>query len=515
MFGWIGRSGRKRTATAQLLVAAADPQAVFAGLPEDERDAVFTSVTRQLLFDGHTRAAARIADARLTVGPETEASLLLADEVFAELGDVQRCVALCEQLVVLSGEAVQHVVRFAARLVDVGSAADALEVLDMLGASDATRVETAEVRAEALAALDRPEEAIALLADLMARDHRVMRSSLDRFEWQTANDRVERALQLHDALVAETQGAEQVVVAAMRSGRLDPRAAVNFRLLADSLMVDSTHVPGAITVEDPQATLSAGYDRSDPWSVARFGEAKLRTGAVSEAKHLFERCRELDGRCFAAYRGLAGVGSVQITRTFDRIHSLPNPAAPQGIEDVVVDWPCLTEVERRIVAASVHPLRSFLPALREAGVTMRLLPIDVRTVDLPAFGGLSSVTFDDHRNFAALGGVASSVERLATSRIEDLLGFADDGGLVFAHEFAHLAYYCLPEDNPFADMHAVAINSPHVGTSYELSNEDEFFAGAYESYLRRSWDLPTRRIEDDLGVYTIAFACLDELARDD
>lgn len=515
MFGWFGRSGRKRAATAQLLAADVDAQAVFAGLPTDERDAVFTSVARQLLFHGHTPAAARLADARLTVGPETEASLVMADDVFAELGDLQRCVAICEQLVVLSDEAVRHVVRFAGRLVAVGDAADALEVLDLVGSSDAHWVDTAAVRAEALAALDRAEEAISLLAKLMAHDDVAMRSSLDRFAWQVAHDRMERVRPLHDALVAETQGAEQVVVAAMRSGRLDTRAAVNFRLLADSLMVDSAYVPREVAVRDPNATLSAGYDERDPWSLARFGAAQLRVGAVRDANHTFGRSRELDGRCFAAYRGLAGVGSVRQTRTFDRVHSLPKPPVPHGIEEVIVDWPALTEVEQRIVAASVHPLRSCLRPLREAGVTLRLLPIDVRTVDIPGFDALASVTFDDHRNFAALGGVASSTERLATSRIEDLLGFADEGGLVFAHEFAHLVYYCLPEDNPFADMHAVAINSPHVGTSYELSNEDEFFAGAYESYLRRSWDLSTRRVEDDLGVYTVAFACLDELARDD
>ncbi|MCA9577943.1 MAG: hypothetical protein R3B40_19740 [Polyangiales bacterium] len=513
MFGWFGRSGRKRAAATQLLAGDVGSEAVFAGLPADERDAVFTSVTRQLLFDGHATAAGRIADARLAVGPETEESLMMADDVYAELGDLERCVSICEQLVVLTDEAVPHVVRFASRLVAVGSAADALEVLDMPGMKKAHWVDTAAVRAEALAALERPEEAITLLAALMAHDDRVMRSSLDRFEWQAAHDRAERVGPLHDALVAETRGAEQVVVAAMRAGRLHPRAAVNFRLLAESLMVESAYVPEQVAVEDPHTTLTAGYDDRDPWSVARFGAAKLRTGAVAEANRLFERCRELDGRCFAAYRGLAAVGSVRVTRTFDKIHTLPDPCVPHGIEEVVVDWPRLTEVERRIVAASVHPLRGVLPALREEGATFRFLPIDVRTVDLPEFAELTSATFEDHRNFAALGGVASSHERLATSRVEDLLGFADDGGLVFAHEFAHLAYFCLPEDNTFADMHAVAINAPHVGTSYELSNEDEFFAGAYESYLCQVWGLSNRRMEDDLGVYATAFASFDDLAR--
>lgn len=515
MFGWVGRSGRRKSAIAQLQAGEVDPRVVFTGLPPDERDAVFTAATKQLLFHGATPVAGRIADARLEVGPETEASLVAADDVFAELGDFARCVTVCEQLVILTDEAVRHVVRLATRLVGVGTPDEALEVLDMLKVSNGNWVDIAPVRAEALAALDRPQEAIAILGELLAHDQLVMRSSLDTFGWQVANNRTERVRPLYDALIAETEGAEQVVVAAMRSGRLDPRSAVNFRLLADSLMVDSAYVPRDVALEEPQVTLTASYDERDPWSVSRFAAAKLRCGAIREANRLFERARDLDGRCFAAYRGLAGASSVQRTRTFDRVHSLPKPPVPSGIEGVVVDWPALTEVEQRIVAASLHPLRSFLPPLRDADARVALLPIDVRTVDLPAFGGLSDVAFDDHRRFAALQGVASAHERLATSRIEDLLAFGDDGGLVFAHEFAHLAYYCMPEDNPFRELHAWAMSSPHVGTTYELSNEDEFFAGAYESYLRRVWDLPDRRIEDDGGLYARVFEGLDELARHD
>lgn len=121
MFGWVGRSGRRKSAIAQLQAGEVDPRVVFAGLPPDERDAVFTAATKQLLFHGATAVAGRIADARLEVGPETEASLVTADDVFAELGDFARCVTVCEQLVILTDEAVRHVVRLATRLVAVGA----------------------------------------------------------------------------------------------------------------------------------------------------------------------------------------------------------------------------------------------------------------------------------------------------------------------------------------------------------------------------------------------------------
>jgi hypothetical protein len=153
-----------------------------------------------------------------------------------------------------------------------------------------------------------------------------------------------------------------------------------------------------------------------------------------------------------------------------------------------------------VVWASAQPLAPLLPILAERGVTMRILPIDVRATDVGLFEDAAGERADDHRSYDAISGVATHGGAIA--KVEELLDIVTDGGWTFAHELAHLAFFHMTEEQraPLLEIYERALDVGYANTDYALSNADEFFAVSYTDYLRMRHELPGVPFADDAGI---------------
>jgi hypothetical protein len=309
---------------------------------------------------------------------------------------------------------------------------------------------------------------------------------------------------LRDDVYADLHGREATIELAAAAGRLDARAGVNYRLLGARLASVSGRVADVIELQDPTATetRAAAYGATDARGVALVGTAQLRRGELAAARKSFERASELDGRCFSAFFGL---GAVLDHDRYDlrlRAERLPiTIAATRELDQVVPDWPALTELERRVVWASIGPFAARLPTLAERGVVMRVLPIDVRATDVGLFEHIAGKRVaDDHRSYDAISGVAT--HRGAIAKIEDLLDTASSHSWTLAHEFAHLVYFHLDDARaaPFAALYERARKVGYATTPYALKNDDELFAVSYTDYLKQRYGSPGVPIADDSGI---------------
>jgi hypothetical protein len=91
-----------------------------------------------------------------------------------------------------------------------------------------------------------------------------------------------------------------------------------------------------------------------------------------------------------------------------------------------------------------------------------------------------------------------------------------DGGLVFAHELAHLAFFHL-DGKLRAEVEALYDEATQLGwvaEAYALENPDEFFAVSYTDWLRARFGLPPRRAPDEAGIFDGLSTVFEALARD-
>lgn len=166
------------------------------------------------------------------------------------------------------------------------------------------------------------------------------------------------------------------------------------------------------------------------------------------------------------YRGLAAVHDFQELVLFARVARLEPLPCPPGLADIVPDFRALTDREQSIAIASIYPLRGSLTLLRELGARIHLLPIDVRTVDLPEWHADSGQRLEnDLRALDALGGAASRDHCLAAARAEELWDIASPGGFTFGHEFAHLALFAMREPGPVVQLYERALEVPYVAST--------------------------------------------------
>ncbi len=295
---------------------------------------------------------------------------------------------------------------------------------------------------------------------------------------------------LYQELLAETQGAEAVTVDAARRRQLDARAAINFTLLAGELMNRSPRIAVHLELKTVQEYEQLGKEllAKDPKSAAgmcQLGIAALRSGDDRRAVELFEAARDADPSHFGALLGSGAARQIDQQSLYRAAQLLPEAVSWPGLVEVIPAWPALTNQERRVVSASVKPLKWFLPRLAEAGARMHILPLDVRVVDLPEFASFQEERLEnDHRSLAAIGGVAH--HGVACARIESLLDVSIDGW-TFAHEFAHVAHHVFDEDiqRTIEELHRRANDEDEVYafSQYQLSNPFEFFACAYVDHL--------------------------------
>jgi hypothetical protein len=219
--------------------------------------------------------------------------------------------------------------------------------------------------------------------------------------------------------------------------------------------------------------------------MCQLGIAALRRGDDRRAVELFEAARDAGPSHFGALLGSGAARQIDQRNLYREALRLPEGVAWPGLAEVVPAWPALTGLERRVVCASVEPLKWFLPRLAEAGARMHILPLDVRVVDLPEFASAQEERMEnDHRSLAAIGGVAQ--HGIACARIESLLDVSEDGW-TFAHEFAHVAHHVFDEDTQrtIEDLHhrANGEDELYAFSQYQLSNPFEFFACAYVDHL--------------------------------
>jgi tetratricopeptide (TPR) repeat protein len=385
-------------------------------------------------------------------------------------------------------------------------------------------------------ALGEHAEVIALLAPMVRQMKLELQGLVYGNARQDLYNEYQEALRLHDESYAILHGREQVIEVAKSRGDLDAQAGVNYRLLGEARMIQPpkwTAEPRLMTVEAGLAhglALVAAGERSR--GLCHQGQARLRQGRLDDARRLFDHARDLDDDNFAAYLGLGAAMVLERARAFERVAQFPEVRGPlpAGLEQVVVDWPVLTERERQVVLAVTAPLAKLLPNIAAAGAEARLLPIDIRLADLPEMQWEQAeveeegeqagepgnqddeARFEDHRCLEGITGAANA--RICASKIEELLGLTGEHDSVFAHELAHLAHFHAPEQvqQQIEELFEQSLQHEHILTAYQTTNSAEFFAVAYTDFIAHEYRLMSRRELDDEGVIEDTFALFRTLA---
>jgi tetratricopeptide (TPR) repeat protein len=516
MFGSWGQAGRRKKAAAQLeakLRVGGDARTLLGAVSEPDRAEVVALAIASLLFDDARDRAAELARAALDLNVRDDDARRAIAAALHGVGEHRAAIAVCERALDDDPEDERWILQLTDLLIADGRAQEALELLDE-AAIDTTAAGLC--RAQALTALERPAEALELADRVCEAAVLRMKKSFDAGEWELAKAQYTHASELRASLQAELHGAETIALADARRGHLDGRSGVNYRLLAESLMTAERSAPAHCYLQTPDETRKRSeLAPKEAVSLALRGSAELRLGKVDDARRSFEAACEADKRHFAGLRGLAAVRDFDEHALWSRAMDLPALELAPDAQRVIVDHAALTERELRVVAASVAPLSRLLPPLVAAGAVMRLLPIDVRTVDLPEWRTATGARFaDDHRAMDTLGGVADSEAQLAAARIEELLDVVSEHGFTFAHELAHLVFFHVTgklRDRVLA-LYERALAAPHVAGEYQLSNEHEFFAISYQDYVRMRYGMPAYRMPDDEGVLTDTFALFDSLS---
>ena len=398
--------------------------------------------------------------------------------------------------------------RFGAWLLERGDVDPAEEIARSMPQADNR---TTVLRAKCLFAKEQNDAAAALLRPLRDR----LAGTLRQFEGD--RDAFHEASQLLDEIDAESLGHEEVVTEYLRLRLLDGSAGTSHLLLAKPLLVGAPrraktlHLVGPIAEEaDARAALAAAPDDSD--ALARLGVIELRLAHLDEAERLLKKAVEADRSNFTAHLGLAATLDTEHWRLRDRIRELPLRMEPPSLRKVVPDFDALTDLERRVVLVSISPLRSALPTLERIGARIRILPTDVRPIDLPELGESAGNRVSDHRAVDSLEGLADDELKLAIAKIENLCDIASPAAWIFGHEYAHLVHFFLPVHlkERIAALHARALREPGIFSDYALSNEWEFLAVGYTDYLHHRHGQRTFEF-DEGGLRMELHALLDEL----
>jgi hypothetical protein len=324
------------------------------------------------------------------------------------------------------------------------------------------------------------------------------------------------AMEMRELLMVDTFGREEVVRDAARHGQLDRDAGINYRLLGQASMVEAGGGAAAVEIvhpEDVLQKLGPRRDDEDRDVKTRRAESLLRVGDLSRARQVLVELREQYPGFFPGDLGYGALLTLERTRALRVVLALPEPNLDPGWKDIVPDWDRLSALEQRVVSASAAGLDRVRPYLRERGMQIHLLPIDVRPVDHPAFAGSEGYRSEDGRAIAGLGGVART-DGVALARIEDLLDVNSENGWVFAHELAHLAFWCLPDDvrESFEALFADALQVEWAWTAYQTSDIDEFFACSYQDWLIDRYGTLGRPASDRAGQWQRVKTFLEALS---
>jgi tetratricopeptide (TPR) repeat protein len=514
MFGF-GRKAKLQKAIDRALAPVEHEDDVADHAPLEElapelQVEAFARVARALHRDDRHPAAKRSLDRGLELAPDALELNELAATVARELGDLDAAIAAQQRVVAASPREPEPVDALAEMLLEADRVTEALEVLRPLRALDEPMIDTRF--AEALFFDDQHTEAFAIL-DRVCQHYDAARKQLGF----SGGWRVDSAFRLRDEVYAKLHGREATIDLHASEAKLDARAGVNYRLLGAQLAAKSERIADVVELEDPDSTERRGQvllaQASNPArGLVLIGSAQLRRGEVSMALETFEQACEADGRCFAAFLGLGAAMEHERYDLHRMVRRLALPSSlPPELAACVPDFSVLTEAERRVVWASVQPLRSALPPLVEAGAKIRILPIDVRATDVGIFEAAVGERADDQRSYDAISGLATHGGAIA--KIEELLDIVSDAAWTFAHELAHVAFFHMPEQRtaPFVEIYERALDVGYANTEYALSNIDEFFAVGYADFLRLRHGTPGAPIRDDAGIHDALTRYFDEL----
>jgi tetratricopeptide (TPR) repeat protein len=452
----------------------------------------------------------------LVRSPQHDDATWLLARLEAESGRLRSSVERLRTLYARYPRRIDVMAELADQLIALDCAAEAETILSP--AEEAPEPRLLCLLGKARFAQGRMQEALPPLEHAMALYDEMARSDSLSYGQPVQGDESMEVEALHTEVLAAVHGREAVVVDAARRRKLDPRAGVNFTLLAAHQMLGTPcRAPSLalLPLEKLQA-LSAERlrsDTSDSVGHVQRGVMTLREGRFRDALKHFERAHELSPDDFAPLLGKGAAMALDQQDVLGALKHLPEVSSLEGLERVFPDWPVLTARERRVVHASVLPLRQLLPRLAEEGYHVRILPLDVRASDLPELAEWKDERAeDDHRAFEALHGVA--VGNMAIAKIEGLLSLAPGAnGWVLAHEFAHLVLFAGPAQlrTRVQKLLRRAARTGYVGSEYQKQNEDEFFACAYTEYLARRYGLEAEQELDDRGVTAEILSLFEEL----
>jgi tetratricopeptide (TPR) repeat protein len=466
------------------------------------------------LFDDERHAAARaVLERALAIAPDDlDLHKLAANLAMAQERPADAIVAL-QHIAAQRPRELEWVAALAGHLIDADRIDEAIETLEPHRASGDPTLQ--HRLAEALLARGDRELALELLDQVCEYYDRELKQMMSIGEWNALKSRADEASRLRNDIYAEVHGREATIELAAASRQLDGTAGVNYRLLGSQLATKSGRIAAVLELEDPDATEARGRGIDGARGLVLLGSAQLRRNELAAARKSFDRACELDHACFAAF---FGVGAVLDHERYNyHRHARKLPPAPEhaALAKVVPDLPALTELERRVVWASVGPLAVMLPTLADANVTMRILPIDVRATDIGLFDEIAGERADDdQRSYDAISGLATHGGAIA--KIEELLDTVTPNGWTFAHELAHLAFFHMPGSlaAPIHQLYERACEVGYANTEYALSNPDEFFAVSYADWLRVRHERPEVPIPDDAGIHDDLVAYFDALGFD-
>jgi hypothetical protein len=371
-------------------------------------------------------------------------------------------------------------------------------------------LELVAIRGWALLELDRPDEAVPSLEAALSAV-RIQRASIGaNYERLEAIDR--ELEQLHEDAVRRSSSAEKTIDTHVLQGRLDPRAGVNYKLMAHSLLVESTRRARRLLLPSQAELLRDA--QADPDAVVGLEDAALhalREGTFERAEELFRRAADLAP---GGWPVLAGLGATLELRRAPPWRTLPPAPDLPALARLVEPWAALTEVERQLVALALAPVAHLVPALADAGAKLQVVALDAKLTDLPAFAGAAGELVedeDDRRTHDAIDGMAIGLT--AAIKIE-AFHERDEERWTLAHELGHVLQHFLEaragdEAEAFTteldQLFAKAEGSAWLSTEYGLRNVFEFFATGYERFaLRHAFpDAPRTEVHGadiDLGV---------------
>lgn len=378
-------------------------------------------------------------------------------------------------------------------------------------------------RAVGYCQLERYEEGLELLESLLRFYENRIKHAMSEDEFEEIRNTMQEIQLLHDDVYVNVHDQTSLILHYAKRGNLDVSSGNNYILMGQSLMPHAEHSPASVVLQTPQhmvdwADTVLVDEADDPLALTQKGLASMRWLAFDDALSFLQNACDSENPHFAAYLAYGSILSCQKHRWLDALYCLPEtsstPMPTEQLTSVVTDLGVFTPEETRVVHASVFPLRGSLSILSQEEVTIRVLPVDVRATDLPEYEELLQQFSEDRRAYEASTGLATP--KVAMAKVEDLMNVSGEHGWTFAHEFAHLAYFHLPEPwrEVIHSLFADALEAHYSFGSYQLSNDDEFFAGAYVDYLLWKYDIE-EPLMDEHGIRADIYAVFDAIAAHD